>query len=218
MIRNTSADMNDPLEAMLMLAEAMGPGGPSGAIEAQEKAGQSQLVHSDRLPTKILHCTEADFLALGFTFGAPDPADPIFRPATLPEGWTKQASDHDMWSYVVDILGRRRVAVFYKAAFYDRSAHMWTESVSSYVQQHGYDGTEIHSDEQWATPEAITRAAQDAIEQCDKYIEMYSKPPYDEDGFGERKIAKHQAQRARYKALVARFSPIASNDTDGVQL
>jgi hypothetical protein len=218
MIRNTAADMNNPdgVDRDLLLLTGLTTGSPEAFIETQEKAGQSQLVHSDRLPTKILHCTEADFLALGFMFGDPDPADPIFRPATLPEGWTKQASDHDMWSYVVDTLGRRRVAVFYKAAFYDRSAHMWTESVSSYVHRHGWDGTEIHSDEQWATPEAIIRAAQDAIEQCDKYIEMYSEPPYDEDGFGEREIAKHQAQRARYEALVVRFTT-TSNDTPGAQ-
>jgi hypothetical protein len=117
----------------------------------------------------------------------PRPVSP-FTAHVLPQRW-HTCEDHGFAGFVND----------------DRSAHMWTESVSSYVHQHGYDGTEIHPDDQWATPEAITRAAQDAIEQCDKYIEMYSEPPYDEDGFGEREIAKHQAQRARYEALIARF-------------
>lgn len=93
-------------------------------IGGMERQGQQQLVHSDRLPTKVQHGTDEDFLALGFTFGDPDPADPLFRPATLPEGWSREGSDHAMWSYIVDTNGRQRVGVFYKAAFYDRKAEM----------------------------------------------------------------------------------------------
>lgn len=199
-------NMSDPLDAMLMLAEAMGPGGPSGAIEAQEKRAQQQLVHSDRLPVDTQD-TDDEFVALGFTFGEPDPRDPIFRPATLPKGWSKQASDHDMWSYIVDSLGRRRVGVFFKGAWYDRSANMRVQSVYSYVQEAGYSGTELIPDDAWATPEAIAVQARAAIKQCDEFIEMYGDESYNRDGddFGARQVAKHTEQRGRYAAMVARF-------------
>jgi hypothetical protein len=97
--------------------------GIPAAIEASERAGQQEFVASEMLPVDT-HGGDAAFLALGFTFGAPDVIDPIFRPATLPEGWTREASDHARWSYLVDRHAVQRVAVFYKAAFYDRSAWM----------------------------------------------------------------------------------------------
>ena len=95
-----------------------------GGIEAQEKAGQQELVNSDKLPTRFNCCTQEEFEALGFTFGDEVEGAPIFRHATLPAGWKREAADHDMWSYIVDETGTRRVSIFYKAAFYDRSAHM----------------------------------------------------------------------------------------------
>mgnify|MGYP000981072513 CR=1 FL=1 len=117
MIEGTSR--RDPL---IHLAGSSSPRGFSGYIEEQEAAGQSQLVTSDRLPVRA--GGDEQYLALGFTFGNPDPDDRLFRPATLPPGWKREASDHSMWSYLVDEHGRRRVAIFYKAAFYDRDAFM----------------------------------------------------------------------------------------------
>jgi hypothetical protein len=115
MIENTSD--RDPL---IHIAGMWGSNHGSRYIQEMEAAGQSQFVHSDRMPVDA----PIDKLeALGFTFGDPDPADPLFRPATLPAGWSRQGSDHDMWSYIVDDKGRRRVSVFYKAAYYDRAAH-----------------------------------------------------------------------------------------------
>lgn len=101
------------------------PGAPGfgGYIEAQEARGQRELVESTDLPTDA-HGRDADFEALGFTFGAPHSGDPLFRPATLPEGWRREGSGHAMWSYIVDNKGRQRVSIFYKAAFYDRKAFM----------------------------------------------------------------------------------------------
>jgi hypothetical protein len=131
-IRNTTADMRDPASQWAFLADSLGSGGTSGAVERQESAGQQELVHSDRLPTA---CNKAAFEALGFTFGDPDPADPLFMPATLPEGWEKRATDHSMGSVIVDPLGRERVSIFYKAAFYDRSAHMNLIGLHWYVEK-----------------------------------------------------------------------------------
>lgn len=94
-----------------------------GVIEASERQGQAQIVASTQLPAKTQDPREA-FEAFGFKFGKLTPGDPMFLSATLPDGWEKRGSDHAMWSYIHDEKGRRRVAVFYKAAFYDREAFM----------------------------------------------------------------------------------------------
>jgi hypothetical protein len=93
-------------------------------IERSEREGQAALVaDSTALPIDLHYPdTESDLVALGFTLGSP--IDNLFREATLPAGWQKRASDHAMWSYIDDDQGRERVVVFYKAAFYDRRAHM----------------------------------------------------------------------------------------------
>ncbi len=74
-------------------------------------------------------CPDMDFAnsretlkQMGITLGAE--VDDLFVKAQLPDGWTKRATDHAMWSDLLDEQGRRRAAIFYKAAFYDRSAHM----------------------------------------------------------------------------------------------
>lgn len=209
MIRNTTADMQDPngADALMFLAHGLTTGSPAGFIEAQEKAGQRQLVHSDRLPTDLNGDSQADFEALGFTFGDPDPADPMFRPATLPDGWSRQSSDHAMWSYIVDQLGRRRVGVFYKAAFYDRSAHMNLTSVYSYLSECRYDGKDVVPDDAWATPVAIVAAAKQLIDRCEERIAVYTRPDVverDADYASER-VAKSTAERDHFAALAAHF-------------
>ena len=158
-IRNTTAAMQDgPAEAMLLLAESMGPGGSDAAIGRQERDGQRQLVNSDRLPTDR-HGDPAAWAALGFTFGEPDPDDPLFCPATLPEGWARKASDHAMGSSITDTLGRERVSTFYKAAFHDRSAHMNLIGLHWYVTKAvEYDSGPIIFDDAWATREAVLAA------------------------------------------------------------
>ena len=103
------------------LAMAMMMGG-SDAIELSEANGQAELVHSEQLPTDN-HDRET-MEAWGIVFGEPCADDPMFCNATLPKGWKKEATDHSMWSRLVDEKGRERAAIFYKAAFYDRSAHM----------------------------------------------------------------------------------------------
>ncbi|MCF2130168.1 hypothetical protein L1I79_27605 [Strepomyces sp. STD 3.1] len=155
-IENTSHPSSTEGTALLAMGIAMGGGNPSEASEIQEKAGQQQVVHSDQLPTRGY---VPEFEALGFTFGEPDAKDPLFRPATLPDGWTKEASDHAMWSYVLDELGRRRVRVFYKAAFYDRDAFMNLITVEGYVSHCQHTGTPVVTDDTWATPAAVAEAA-----------------------------------------------------------
>ena len=100
--------------------------GNDGYIEGMEAAGQTELLLSDKIP---VDGDDSKLEALGFTLGDPDPDDPIFRSCSLPDGWKREASDHSMWSYIVDADGYRRVAVFYKAAYYDRNAHFHVEHV-----------------------------------------------------------------------------------------
>lgn len=92
-----------------------------GGIERQEKNGQADLVSANsRLPKDMGDQSVYEKMGIKFL----DDADDIFVNVVLPEGWRLEATDHAMHSYVVDHKGRRRIAVFYKAAFYDRSANM----------------------------------------------------------------------------------------------
>lgn len=118
-ITNTSKDSVHPEWVM---------GGNPKAIEAQEKRGQEELVNSEQLPCKCIPKADKEKLeSYGIKFGEPLENNPLFCNAVLPKGWKKEASDHDMWSYLVDDKGKRRASIFYKAAFYDRSAHISAE-------------------------------------------------------------------------------------------
>ena len=117
--RNTTRDVAERPEVALVEAMVRGP---SGSIEHQEAQGQRELVASTVLPVE--GSENAELAALGIVFGPVVPGDPIFREATLPPGWRKVPSEHPMWSHIVDEHGEERVAVFYKAAFYDRRAQI----------------------------------------------------------------------------------------------
>jgi len=120
-------------DPMIHLLGAMSDG-PSRYIEDLEADGQRQLVASDKLPTDLRDRSE--FEALGFTFGDPIEGDPMFAPATLPPGWKREGYDHAMWSYIVDERGIQRVGIFYKAAYYDRSAHASLINVGNALAAH----------------------------------------------------------------------------------
>ena len=107
-----------------------------GGIEAQEAAGQRQLVQSSVLPKE---CPRAELEAMGIVFGAD--VDDLFISVTLPVGWTKQPTDHHMWSDLLDEKGRTRAAIFYKAAFYDRRAFAQTTRCVI-VTRRWYDDTQ----------------------------------------------------------------------------
>lgn len=152
MIENTS--QRDPL---LNLLEAMSDG-PSRYITNMEARGQRQFVASTMLPSEVLHGTEDDLTSIGVKLGPVDESDPMFREATLPDGWVKEASDHDMWSYVKDEHGRTRLRIFYKAAFYDRRAHVSVSTPYSYANEVMDGSATLILDDTWATREAMTEA------------------------------------------------------------
>ncbi len=93
-------------------------------IEDQEAEGQKEFVKSTTLPTKIAGEDEKLMKSWGFVFGEEVEGDPLFRYVTMPKGWTRASTDHNMHSDVLDDKGRKRAGVFYKAAFYDRRASL----------------------------------------------------------------------------------------------
>lgn len=132
-VSNTTQEAKDDPFLMLLLA-----GGPGG-IEAMEASGQRELVASEQIPTDIRRITDGQLTSLGFVLGDPTPGDPMFRSAVLPTGWSRRRTDHSMWSTIVDEKGRERFSMFYKSAFYDRSAHMGPTCRYSYSTD--YEGT-----------------------------------------------------------------------------
>lgn len=109
---------------------------PSRYITDMEAAGQRQLVNSDQLPTDC--GDEQPYLDLGFVFAEVVDGDPLFRHVTLPDGWKREGADHAMWSNLLDGEGRRRVSIFYKAAFYDRRAAMYLTHPTSVLSDLEY--------------------------------------------------------------------------------
>jgi len=93
-----------------------------GGIEAQEAQGQKDFVADETLPKEFLYSTRQELESMGVTFG--DDIDDLFVSVQLPEGWKKVPTAHSMWSRLLDERGRERASIFYKAAFYDRNAHI----------------------------------------------------------------------------------------------
>ena len=99
-------------------------GGDGSAIEAQERRGADEMAAA----THTLPVEGSDDPALAMiTWGDVIEGDPLFREATLPAGWSRAPTGHDMWTYIFDEKGVLRARVFYKAAFYDRRASILPE-------------------------------------------------------------------------------------------
>lgn len=194
-IENTSTPASREVTALLALAT----GEVGSIIESEERAGQAQLVNSTQLPTRLQSPRE-DFEAVGFTFGAPTSGDPMFMEGTLPQGWKREASDHAMWSHIVDEHGRRRASIFYKAAFYDRSAHMSLTNVFGYLHHCMYYGHPVVTDDTWATREAIAEAADQHAKQAQADLDTWTRS-------GNAKyMAEHAAELAKYKAIADEYT------------
>lgn len=132
-------DYNDRFDAEMMALTALATGSADGLIEDAEARGQQALVNSADLPSRGSYGRPLDKALIeektGILFG--DEVNDLFVRATLPAGWKKEGSDHAMWSYLLDDKGRRRASIFYKAAFYDRSAHISFETFWNVKSHHG---------------------------------------------------------------------------------
>lgn len=200
---NTSR--TDPI---LLLADAMGPGGSEASILRMEAQGQREIVNSQVIPTG--GASDEELTALGFTLGDVVNGDPLFRYATLPDGWRKVGTDHSMHSSIVDELDRQRLGIFYKAAFYDRRADMHVTSVFSYVSTCLYEGTTPVLDDVWATREAVLEAIQQNKDRSAESLPHWEKQ---DDEYATKRTAELRAEIARcdeYEAALASQSEQSS--------
>ncbi len=148
-----------------------------GGIEAQEAQGQEDFVESQTLP---IDCPKEQLEMLGFVFQ--DPADDIFVNVVFPEGWSVVPTEHSMWSDLVDPKQNKRGGIFYKAAFYDRSAQLHLnravtltrnyelKEALQFLVMHGEEvlfptdivrGLEQYSDEYWVEEKRLKKVAED---------------------------------------------------------
>lgn len=152
-----------------------------GGIEAQEKRGQLAQAEKQTLPLDLREHREA-FEALGFIFGSP--VDNLFQSAAFPPGWKKVPTDHAMWSDIEDDKGRKRGAIFYKAAFYDQRARA---SLSRRF--------EVSRDYENESETKTTVIIKDACGEVDRRIEGLAKPNWSE-GRVEAEIASQKIDAA----------------------
>jgi hypothetical protein len=112
-------------ERHIMQSCVLGPN--PNAILKQEAEGQQSFVNSETLPTDMRpldYNTNKILEVAGIKFLGVVKDDNMFQYVKLPKGWEKKPTDHSMWSVLVDDKNRERASIFYKAAFYDRSAHI----------------------------------------------------------------------------------------------
>jgi hypothetical protein len=179
---NTTAEIQS--NPMGMLLDMMSQKSPGDAIYAQEAAGQRSFTTSDTLPTRMGEDDRKVLEQAGVVFGDQVRGDEMFTYVTLPAGWKKVPTSHSMWSDLVDDKGHKRASMFYKAAFYDRSASLHTNLRFGIQTDYGYedansafkvnvtDGDEVvfssephsftekYSDEYYAAGEAASSEAQ----------------------------------------------------------
>jgi hypothetical protein len=111
-------------DAIDLLLRAMATGNSSDAILQQEADGQSSFTKSETLPSDMSEEARKALEKSGVKFLGIVEDDPVFQYVELPEGWKKTPTSHSMWSDLVDANGKKRADIFYKAAFYDRSANL----------------------------------------------------------------------------------------------
>ena len=110
---------NDPMSVLTVQATT------GRAIERLEERGQRELVAQRALlPKDGILGEEEEWESIGIRIKGVVTSDPIFIEVELPDGWKIEATDHSMWSDLVDNHDNVRAKMFYKAAFYDRSAHI----------------------------------------------------------------------------------------------
>ena len=98
----------------------------AGGVVEQEQQGQQELVRAPQLPADgLLGAERPRWEALGVKIlddGVSE--DPLFCRVELPAGWRKVATDHPLWTNLVDAGGEVVATICYKAAFYDRYARV----------------------------------------------------------------------------------------------
>lgn len=139
-------------------------GGNPNAIERQEEQGQQELVNGSQLPRYLRGSWKKeeaieDYLKLGIEVWIPFKGkmsrifkaanldldkDALFISAKLPDGWKLEATDHSMWSHLLDVKGNKRASIFYKAAFYDRDAFIAFENRYGFKDEYLKGQKDVH--------------------------------------------------------------------------
>lgn len=165
-----------------------------GGIERQEAEGQKSFVASTHLPLHFNSGKKEDLELFGVVFG--NAVDDLFQEAQLPVGWKKEATDHSMWSKLVDEKGRERASIFYKAAFYDRSAHIDVNRVYQVMVEpvNGYD------DENYREAEYVG-----VVKACGKEIwrtkPIEKEPPYSKENLEQWMAWNRKKDSLRTEAI-----------------
>ena len=106
-------------DAFLMFLRMMS--GEKNVVENMEREGHEKAIRQGLMPKEMCPAKE-EWEKIGFVFKEID--DDLMYSVTLPEGWSRRMTDHDMHSEIVDANGLVRGTMFYKASFYDRKANM----------------------------------------------------------------------------------------------
>ena len=175
---------NEELFLLLTLARAMS--GEANVLENMEKEGQDLDVRKTML-AKDMYPSKEVWEQVGFTF-TDIPGDDVLCKATLPEGWSIKATDHSMWNEIIDAKGHVRGTMFYKAAFYDRSAHM---SLNSRYRVHSeYIGEDSR------TVEVYFGNAQEKIMVAGQvYLKRYATPEEKKEIWDKQNMLLEQATK-----------------------
>jgi len=159
-------------EAALFILDQMSTG---RAIENQEERGQRELANSDTLPSE--GSNNPAWAKMGVKFGEEVEGDPLFRYVELPPGWTKRGSDHAMHSDLLDDKGRKRAGIFYKAAFYDRKAHIHLSRrfEATYEPEGGWDNRDYEK------PGRFFAVVKDGDKEIYRSAEVFEDKPHPEN-------------------------------------
>lgn len=102
-----------------------------------EEEGQRELLAANGASLPITGSEHPCFAKMGIVFGAA--LDGFFREATLPPGWSLEASgEHVMWTDLVDDRGRKRARLHHKALLTARMASM--KPTVRYIARIEYQG------------------------------------------------------------------------------
>jgi len=102
----------------------------SSEIEMIEAFGQRLLKSSSLLPivwtTRLVYKPPITMLDWCEKVGIEivKEFDDLFYEVKLPEGWKIESTENPFWSHLLDDKERVRAAIFYKASFHDRKAHI----------------------------------------------------------------------------------------------
>lgn len=214
MLRTKTPLDTDP---MFLLLDAMldGPNNQGGHIERQEARGQDHLANAREGNTILLpldgsgipdpnrkygsmHTPKGGvpvWEAVGVTFGDMADNDPLFVKASVPDGWRIVKTDHAMWSYLADEQGRERASIFYKAAFYDRSAHMSIRKcLNTGTQRHPEDAKKDYSHQRERFTVEVAGPGQKPL--CLLWVGNWSHP-YDKNERDNEKSGFNRYMRER---------------------